>query len=332
MLERLAVEIRGTGVAASCCQQLLTAAGASVYLDLSHRPRVPAVMLSPATQTLLTDVWGRLDLLDGLWQIRRRIVAWGDAPPVDLPHRAIVVSEMELLSRLQNPSDPNPAPQPAWTIHTSRALETSTLHAFGNRTAAATEVRFSSRADAAACLVESVPSGWLFLLPVNSQAAWLLTAGAATEALLRESRLVAQSVDAVVSTGGGFPSHPRIADPLCGPNWFACGSAALGFDPLCGDGTGHAIREAILACAIIRASSPNLDDLLWEYRLRLRAGLQRHLEQCLQFYSTGGSSDWWQTEAQSLRDGLDWLSRQPAPRPLGRFRLNGFDLQRVDAA
>ena len=51
----------------------------------------------------------------------------------------------------------------------------------------------------------------------------------------------------------------------------------LGFDPLCGDGSGHAAREAILASAIVRAAMPGggHDELTEHYRARLLAGLAR---------------------------------------------------------
>ena len=93
----------------------------------------------------------------------------------------------------------------------------------------------------------------------------------------------------------------------------------------CGDGTGHAIREAILACAIIR-SNETPAELHNEYRLRLQAGFRRHLEHCRQFYATGGASAWWQSELAELDRGLEWIAQQPAA-PLGRYRLRGFELE-----
>lgn len=325
------VAVQGSGVAASCAQFLLRSAGVDVVAHPLDRPRVPGLMLSPATQTLLADVFAQNDLLHGLWPIRRRIVAWGSSPPVSLAHQGVVVSEQELLRRLQcAPTETSPL-QHHWTLYTSRPPESSLVHSFGDRIASAAEIALSDGADSEACLMESLPAGWLFLLPVSPHTAWLLTAGAPREALLAESRLVSPNVAGVVAAGGSFPSHPRINHPLAGDGWLACGSAALGFDPLCGDGTGHAIRQAILACAIVRAPGDH-QDLLWEYRLRLWAGFRRHLELGGQFYSTGGSSDWWRSQAESLRQGLAWLSRQDAPAQLGKFRLNGFNLDRVDAA
>ncbi len=342
MRDNLVVAVRGTGVAAACCQALLGAAGVGLQMEATDRPRVPAVMLSPATQALLSDVFGDCGLFAGLWRIERRVVAWGDQPVAHLPHSAIVVSEPDLLARLELATpvarrifSPVESGLPTWTVHTTRhttrLAEGPVKHDFGSRLATATHVTLSAEADARACLMESLDDGWLFLLPVDGQTAWLLSAGGPLEALLEESRLVGRSVGGVMATGRSFPAHPRIVDPLSGVDWLGCGSAALGFDPLCGDGTGHAIREAILACAVIRASE--LSDwgeaLRWEYRLRLWAGFGRHLELCRQFYSTGGKGEWWRAQAEGLNAGLGWLATREAPFGLGRFRLNGFDLERA---
>ena len=336
MRDNLVVAVRGTGVAAACGQALLGAAGVEVQREVTDRPRVPAVMLSLATQALLADIFQRPALFDGLWRIERRIVAWGSQPVADLPHSAIVVSERELLHRLENRLEPgNGLPVepglPSWTIHTNRLAEGEVTHDFGTRVATATHVRLSAKADARACLMESLEFGWLFLLPENGQTAWLLSAGGPAETLLGESRLVRLSVGEPIATGRSFPAHPRIVDPLSGVDWLACGSAALGFDPLCGDGTGHAVREALLACAVIRASESSAlgEALMWEYRLRLWAGFGRHLELCRQFYSTGGQGEWWQLQRDGLNRGLRWLSARNSPCELGRFRLNGFNLEYV---
>ena len=181
--------------------------------------------------------------------------------------------------------------------------------------------------------MEAVADGWLFLVPSGSETAWLLAAGSPVELLLSQSRHISPQIDSIVAAGGSFPAHPRITGALCGPGWMACGSAAMAFDPLCGDGTGHAVREAILACAIARAEATiaSPDDLLWEYQLRLWSGFKRHLEHCHEFYSTGGSSDWWKTQASAIEDGLRWMATLRPPVSLGRFRLNGFSLERTAA-
>ena len=82
---------------------------------------------------------------------------------------------------------------------------------------------------------------------------------------------------------------PRLRthfSPLGANSWLACGTAAMAFDPICGDGTAHAIREAILAAAVIRALANGgpADELLAHYEARLTAGFHRHLTLCRQFY------------------------------------------------
>jgi hypothetical protein len=121
---------------------------------------------------------------------------------------------------------------------------------------------------------------------------------------------------------------------LCGPQWLSCGSAAIGFDPLCGDGTGHTIRESILACAVASHSSAAIsaDQLLWEYRMRLWRGFRRHLELCLRYYESGGEGPWWQAQCAELHDGIRWLSERHPPFSLGQLQLNGYTLQRTPAA
>ncbi len=296
-------------------------------------------MLSPATQSLLTDVFARPDLFDGLHPIRRRLVTWGSSDLVALPHAAVVVSEEELLNRLaaaapatgSSPASPSLESAPTWTIHASGATAgASALREFGARQASAAQVKLTAQADVHSCSMEAVPNGWLFLVPSSTETAWLLAAGDTAEALLAQSRQISQQIDRVTSGGGSFPAHPRIAESLCEPGRLACGSAAIAFDPLCGDGTGHAVREAILACAIARASQQEaLDDLLWEYRLRLWSGFKRHLELCHEFYATGGTSDWWKAQRAAIEDGLRWMTAQQAPVTLGRYRLNGFSLERT---
>jgi hypothetical protein len=292
-------------------------------------------MVSEGTQQLLEDVFQNPALFRGLRRIRRRIVAWGAQDPIALPHSGIVVPEQELLNRLGSPeAQPNDL-LPDWTIYTGGPLpEPSTAPRFGSRTATATFVRLSAHADPEACVMESVDQGWLFVLPINDNRAILLTAGASVSELLAESALIQPSIDCLLEEAGSFPSHPRLADPLCGNHWLACGTAAIGFDPLCGDGSGHAVREAVLACAIVSHASPSTstDELLWEYRLRLWRGFRRHLELCLHYYATGGQSDWWQTQCESLQQSLHWISGLHAPHSLGRFQLNGYTLERVAQA
>ena len=103
----------------------------------------------------------------------------------------------------------------------------------------------------------------------------------------------------------------------------------MAFDPICGDGTAHAIREAILTAAVIRAAADGAPpaEVCSHYEARLMAGFERHLANCMEFYRSGGGGPWWDSGCESVQMGLDWCARQLDGRRQFRYRLSGFDLQ-----
>jgi len=330
---RVSVEIRGDGVAARCCAHLFAKSRIPVVWQPCERPRLPAILLSEPAQALISDVFGRKDLFAGLPAIRKRIVCWGrGASPVALDHSAVVVSEEVLLQRLQA-AMPAKAPvrdRPAgWTIHASRPLpDSASEHRFGSRMATATRVELKPTTEPPACWIESVEDGWLFLIEDAPRAGWLLSVGSNSEKLLGKSRLIGEQAAACGPAGAPFDASPRIVSPLGEPGWLACGTAAMAFDPICGDGTAHAVREAILATAAIGAVARGEDagQLVAHYQSRLLAGFRRHLAQCLEYYASGNAGPWWEAEAQAVSRGLDWCDRQSGRHAKFRYRLQGFDL------
>jgi hypothetical protein len=326
--------IRGDGLAARCCLHLLAQPEFRLRAEMAVRPRLPAIMIGESTQKLLHDIFQRDDLFAGLPRIRRRAVAWGKTGTMVLPHSAVIIPEQVLLDRLpctaSDGADTDDATA-AWRVLAARPLpEGSVEHQFGARTASAWKVRLSVSAEPETCWIESLDRGWLFLLPCGEGSGWLLAVGE-IRPLLSESRHVALTIADLQAKAGSFPCHPRIAEPVAEPGWMACGTGAIGFDPLCGDGAGYAAREAILASAVVRAvaAGASAEAAVAHYRTRLIAGFQRHLEVCRSFYGTGGASDWWRAEANSLERGVAWCGRQLQAAGDFRFRLNGFDLEPV---
>ncbi len=281
-------------------------------------------MLSDAAQDLIRDIFQREDLFHGLPRIRKRIVAWGpNAAPVDLAHSAVIVSEEDLLSRLGLEEAPDTAAD--WTICAAPPLPAGTTeHRFGTRMATPVAVKLKTGSDA--CWVESMEDGWLFLI-----SNWLIAVGGSPEELLENSRLVSEQIESCDSATGCFPASPRMVTPLGGDGWICCGSAAMTFDPLCGDGSAHAVREAILASAVIRAISRGEErgPLLAHYEARLTAGFERHLTHCLQFYSSGGKGPWWQEQVQSVEQGLKWCRTKLHDHGRFHYRLSGLELEPI---
>jgi hypothetical protein len=321
------VIIRGDGVAAYCCAYLLSKAGFGIDLQPVNRSRLPLILLGEQALALIRDIFDQPALFDDSPRIRKRVVAWGPAAePIEVEHSAVVLSEAILLDAIR-PSLLPAGSSDAWTIFATRPLPNPSVdHCFGTRVASAVPVTTKRGSDPEACWIESLEDGWLFLV-----AGWLLAVGAPAETLLGRSRVIADEIAQVVASVSEFPAYARISSPLCGPNWLACGTAAMAFDPICGDGTAHAIREAILASAVIRVllDGGSQNDLLSHYEARLTAGFHRHLMLCRQFYSTGGTGLLWSSELEAIDRGIHWCNTALAKHQSFRYQLRGFELEAV---
>jgi hypothetical protein len=174
------------------------------------------------------------DVFCGLPQIRKRLVKWGDGNAIAVPHSAGVVSEQALLDAVRSKSravSPPPGERPDeendWTIIAALPLPAESVeHGFGSRNATVIAAQLKAGSDPAACWIESLEEGWLFLLPSAPGSAWLMSVGAAPEAYLERSRLIAPEIEQLGEPAGMFPSYPRVFWHLCGERWLACGAAA----------------------------------------------------------------------------------------------------------
>ena len=327
------VEIQGGGVAAACCAYRLAAPQYDVRIQRVERPRLPAILLSGAALALLRDVFDKPDLLRDAPRIRRRVVAWcPDRPPIELPHSAVVVSEESLLAGLRRETTFTETQEaPCWTVFAgSHTPESARVRRFGTCVATATSVRLKQGALAETCWMEALPSGWLFLVTTAPDAGWLLSVGGSADEQLGCSRVIVNQISATGAKDREFPCSPKIVWPLAGSGWLACGTAAMAFDPICGDGTAHAVREAILAAAVIDAAFRGADvgELIVHYRSRLIAGFARHLHACREFYRNGFGGPWWTAEIEALEEGLAWCAEQTIP--VFRYCLQDFRLETLE--
>jgi len=291
-------------------------------------------MLSDPALALLRDTFGRADLFAGWQRIERRIVAWGGGEPAVLPHGAIVATGSEIAAELQLDRLSPPKGHPFFTLHGAPPFPEGALRRFGMREAVATAVDLAPEADQQACYVEATASGWLFLIPQGEGKAWLLGVGGMPEVLLGLSRLVAAQVRSLGPVAARFETAPRMLDCMAGDDWLAGGTSAIAFDPICGDGTAHAVREAILAAAVLVAVRQGGDRgaLLGHYQSMLIAAMRRHLQVSLPFYRSGGSSSWWRAQADALAKGHAWCTARLATMPEPRFLLRGMRLVRREEA
>lgn len=320
--------VQGDGVAAACCAHLLRRSGIAVRVEGQARSRVPAVVLGEAALALIRDVFERPDLLAASPPVTRRIVAWGpSAQPVAMPHAAVVASEDALLADLRVEEAPGFDGPPDFVVQAGAAAPEGQRR-FGARKAVAAEVRMRSDDDLSACWVEAMDEGWLFLAPNPEGSSWLLAVGAPPDQLLAQSRLIGGRVELTEGRSGAFDVCPRLAGRLTGDEWLACGTAAIAFDPICGDGVAQAVRGAALAAAAIVAVGEGGDPkaLLGHYELMLIATMRRHLKLCADYYDTMASRPWWSAELAALVEGHLWCTERLAAAPEPAFVLQGFRL------
>jgi len=326
------VAIRGQGIAAACCAHLLSRAGFATVRTARDRKPVPAILLSDTALALLRNVFERSDLFADRPRIDHRVVAWGTAEPVRLPHGAVVLSEGDLDTALGGAS--GAAGDAFMTIHGAPPFPAGAVRSFGSRRTVAVQVRLLRHEDRSACWIEAVEAGWLFLIPSGAASGWLLCVGGSDEALLGQSRHIAPRIVRLGAATAAFETSPRMLTPLQGPDWLACGSAAMAFDPICGDGTAQAVREAILASAVVGAirEGGDPDALRLHFESMMIGAMRRHLRLCAQFYASGGEGTWWRAQLADLAEGFDECTARLGRMPEPRYLLQDFRLVAREAA
>lgn len=332
------IALRGQGVAVATAAHLLNRAGVCISHEPGTRHPVPVIMLSDPALSLLRDVSGRTDLFADKPRIERRVVRWGAGEAVAMPHGAAVVSENDLADALAaslagKNADPSSFTM-LMTIHGMAPFPVSATQRFGERLSSTARVQLSSQADPATCWIESVVDGWLFLTPDGTGGACLLAVGGAPDVLASQAPMIAPLIETMEPASGTFDTSPRMLEQLAGDGWLALGTAALAFDPICGDGTAQAVREGILASGVVTALARGEDPLALaiHHHSILLASMRRHLQLALPFYASGGTSGWWREQFAATREGYDWCTAQLGQLPEPRFAIHGFDLVRRELA
>lgn len=320
------IDLRGGGIAARTCGHILAGANLRVAIEDIARPSVPTIMLSDPALRLIRDIFDRPHLMTDQPRVKRRLVAWG-GPPVMVPHGGVLTCEDAIRAALPV-AEAGSIGGGDFTIDTMPPDETGAMRMFGARAGVAARVRLRDPALTGEARIEAVEAGWLYLVPAGTGEGWLLGVGRPIDALLGQSALIAPVVDAVGAASTPFAASPRLRRTLHGDDWLACGTAALGFDPICGDGVAQSVREAILAAAVVMAIVEGGDRavLLTHYRSMLIAAMRRHLLLCAQFYANGGQGDWWRAQRTALMEGHHWCTGLLAKLPEPRFVLDGFRL------
>ena len=167
------------------------------------------------------------------------------------------------------------------------------------------------------CWMEIVSDGWVFMTPLGKNRALLqaMVPQRFDNPLITFMHLVSQTqaIKHRISTFEDPTTYqeafPEISNPLCGQGWILAGDSAVSFDPLSGNGTGYALKGAILLVAVISAivSGFPLSRCLAHYTLRLRTEFLSHLKECLGYYSMWFSTPYWKDEVKLMKKAFSQI-------------------------
>ncbi len=342
--------VSGSGIAGLTCARLLAAHGWRV--DCTPGPPAPSgpvVVISHPTADLLLQLWDADDgLFAGAHRLRGRAIHWEEttsaahavAPALAMP---VDILRARLFERAQAAGLEVVAPQPLdparhdWRVEAGgREAVAPESIAFGRRCGAMASVKLAPRARTDRTVMESVPGGWLFLIPqgLGRGALQAVSAGEPAEAPTRLRRLLARSqviagfVEEIVGDAFGFAAMPRLATAPCTSRSIVVGDAALTLDPMSGSGIGSGLRSAILAAAVLDAAGRDaLSQACFDhYTRRLRDTMRSHVRTCIDFYDRAEHAADWRSEIDAMVDALERLPDGPSGPS---FMLNHGHLERV---
>ncbi|MEB3283144.1 MAG: hypothetical protein VKK42_29910 [Lyngbya sp.] len=358
----------GRGVAGLTCARLLAQQGWEIEIckissSSSGSPISPTVVLNDITCYLLQDIW---QLEDKFWQnfyvLNQRRVRWGmEASVLNIPQLSMVINgnclvkllEERLLQAYNQQVYLNESPlidKPTtfegydWVIDAggrksaiAENLGKGKRHRFGCRCILSSEVTLTQTSEQNACWMETVADGWIFLAPLGEHRALLQCMVPIVREepsqmlidLLEKSHSIKSLVDSFLGSITVFQAFPQILTSLCEPKWIAVGDAAISFDPISGDGTGYAIRGAILATSVINGiTSQSLlnNQYLHHYTQRLHKTFLSHLQECLKYYSAAFSSSAWKAEIKLIQDFLYGNKHGLITADHFAYRLNKLNL------
>jgi flavin-dependent dehydrogenase len=195
------------------------------------------------------------------------------------------------------------------------------MRAFGTRQARVAQVSLKPAAPHDQCIMEGTTNGWAFLLPFAPGHASLQFVSAlspdrtpASQHVISGTRAIREAVADAGAWSAPMPCMPRLGNMLAAPGRLAVGEAALGFDPISGDGVGHALRGTVLAAKTLGEITGGADpsECLDRYAATLRRALLQHVDICLSLYGDAPDACCWSGELEAMRSGAAHLRQSAA--------------------
>lgn len=357
------VLVLGQGVAAICVARLLISRG--WHVELRGRPlsrSSPRIILNAITAKLLGELFEiqPYDASDifakhGAISIESRALAQANRKPIEvLPHHGISIAALDLAKTLRallmvNPPFINEIQEGDlllseddiaafdWVVDARGKQASSEGRVLlGERRAITVDVELDGDTPHGRCWMETTPEGWLFLMPSGHGLGSLqvvvpnLSGNVfdVVKTLLASASLVSRFVTRQFNEPFILEAAPSISLSIGAKRFIRVGDAAVAFDPICGDGTGNAVRSAILATAVLEAVASGLtfEQGLGYYRWRLMQAFVHHIEYCESFYREAFSSAAWISELRKASEVRAGISSELSHAGKPRFRLKGLSL------
>lgn len=345
-----AARVLGGGIGALCCAALLRRKGWNVALCLPPQTQSPTVVLNAVTIQLIHNIFGDVShVLRDAQPIKRHYINWGDNRAEEFTSTSgFTLRGNDLSARLLDllshdsqliVTDETWAEPFDWQIYAAKSRSNDVR--FGQRCAISVDVTLHEDSDFTTSFIEATPGGWLFLAPTAPGRAVLQAVvpekpkdlSQNLRSLLDHTRRIKRIVADFASAAFAVDCAPKKLHRLDGPNWLATGTAACSYDPLCGDGTGCAIRAAILGAAVLEGidRGTTKESLLTYYNLRLTYAFYTHLRSCLSLYSSASFNEIWREELNVTQEGLREVEQELASMSTNHYRLNNFELLPMSA-
>lgn len=313
----------------------------------------PTLVLPLESCRLLEYAWRSLpQIWNGAHVIEERRVAWGRRATLRCIRSPARVMAGDLLSvrllsalehgatRLQPSNGDVPPAVTTARAHVVNAGGRASLSGcssrlrYGRRYIVATTVELSAKTAARATWMETIPDGWVFLAPTGQRRATLQVMCPGPRpikrvvpdcvlTMLEQTRWIRNCVGEFVGPSTAFDAFPSYGEPARPDGSLAVGEAAMAFDPICGDGTGAAVRGALLASAVLdRSAGGDSAAARVHYSRRLAVAFRVHLDACDRLYASFTTPDWLD-EMKFARTIC--AQHGPARTPLAAFQLRCVD-------
>jgi len=301
------VEVCGHGVAALAAAAVLGRAGIPISLADTPSP-ARLVTLNRPTQDLLADLFGQ-GVLRGLAPSGGRVVDWETASAATrIEDDALVTDLAVLLARMREhlALTRHPPPTPVIRIMAGGREANARLAAAPPlATCYWQRLRLSGQQAAtierAGQYIRAGEHGWTFIA-ARPTGGWFAQATVFPADRARAAGLLAEAAGLasdhnLPAPDGWIDTAPSLGSAVGLTGELRAGDAATAYDPLCGDGCGHALRSGVLAAAVaVRALDypEEVKQLHSWYRNRLRLSFVRHLESCAELLGRARLAEHWQ--------------------------------------